>query len=144
MKQIGHVGNGRWWRTVRKAHCPRSIPRTPVVVAHRPASRSTDRVSGSDRRRRDITDSRKAQTFAMDNHIAGENSTDQPTPEDKARPAKQRTHVVHQNRIIDLSAEQAADDRSEDEISERLRVVPTASKLALRDDLGDDKRQEHG
>src|SRR5206468_11368483 len=117
VKEIGHVGDRRWRRTLRKTHCPWSVPRTAVVIAHRPTSRSTDRIRRSDRWRSDITDSRKAQTFAADHEIAGEDSSGQSAPEDEARPAQQRAYVVHQNRIIDLSAEQPADDRSEDEVS---------------------------
>ena len=139
MKQVCHIGDRRWRRTVRKAHCPRSIPRTTVVIAHSPASGSADRISRGDRWRGDITDSRKAQTFAADHEIAGEDSSGQPAPEDEARPAQQRAHVVHQNRVIDFPAEQPADDRGEDEVSERLRVMATSSELALRDDLSDDE-----
>ena len=61
-----------------------------------------------------------------------DDSADQAAPEHEAAAAPERRDVVRENHVVDLRAEQSADDRGEDEITDRLGVVPAARELALR------------
>ena len=86
----------------------------------------------------------KLKLLAIDDNVAGEDSADQSAPEDEAGSAEDRAGIVHQDSVVDLAAEQSADDRGEDDIADGLRIVTAARELALGDDLRDDERHEHG
>src|SRR6266566_2398085 len=143
VKQLGHVGDGRRWCSIGKAHRPRSVERPAIIIADCPASGTTDRVGCRYRRRRDVADAREAQMLATDHEVADEYAAGQSAPEHETGSAQKRAEIVHQDRVVDLSAEQSTDHRGKDDVADWLGVMAATSELPLRDDLSDDERQQH-
>src|SRR5205085_6197286 len=92
----------------------------------------------------DIADAGEGEVLVPDDDVAGEDAADQSSPKHEPRSAQQGTSVAHQDSVVDLAAKQPADDRGEDEIANRFRIVATAGELALGDDLRHDEREEYG
>src|ERR1700693_841615 len=76
-------------------------------------------------------------------YVAHDDASHQPAPEDKAGSAHHRAYVVHQDRVVKLAAEEAADHCGEGDVAHGLGIVTAARELPLRDDLPDDERHEH-
>ena len=129
---------------IRKTHRTEAIERATVVVANRPAARATNGVTRGQGGRADIADTCERKMLAMDDHIAGEDSADQSAPEHEPCSAEYRARVAHQHCVVELAAEESADDRREHDVAHGFRVVPASGELPLRGDLADDERHEDG
>ena len=140
-----HVAHGGRRRTLGERHRERTAPRTSVVVADRPASGPPDRVAGGDADAGDVADADEVQLLELDRDVARRDRPNEPAPEHEARSADEIADVVRDDeRVVQLAADQRPEDRGEDQVGNRRRVVPTTRELALRDDLRDREREQHG
>src|SRR6185437_10528099 len=119
------------------------IPWASIIIAHGPASGATNGIRRRDPDARDVRNAPQIQLPAPDDEGHRNGAADQSAPEHEAGAAPQHRDVLHQDHVVDLRAQQAANDGGEDQITNRFGVMAAARQLALADHLRDGERQQH-
>src|SRR5204863_3025441 len=78
----------------------RSRIRAAIIVAHRPAACSPDRVAGRDSDSADVGKAQERHLLVTDGRGAEEDGPDESAPEDEATPAPQITNVVRDDEHV--------------------------------------------
>src|SRR5665213_102888 len=81
--------------------------------------------------------------FARRDKKNGDDTAHQAAPENESGAAEKGGHISHQNCVVDLAAEQPANNGCEDQIRDRRRIVTSAPEFVLCDDLRDDESGEY-
>ncbi len=119
-----------------------AVPRPPVVVAHRPASRAAHGVRRRQRRCGHVGHLQDARPLVQHDRDHGQRAADEPAPVHEAAAVEDRVPVAEHHDIVQLRAEQSADECGEDHVGDRLRIVTPPHQLALRHHLRDDEAHQ--
>ena len=84
-----------------------------------------------------------AHLFPLDDSDHPDDSANESSPEHETSAAPERAHVVGQDRVVDLGAEETANNRAEDHVAGGGWVFTPVLQLPLKDDLPYHEAEKH-